>query len=44
MGYAGTGKIILIHTIVSYVRKIFKNNDSVIVAAPTRAAAHNVGG
>ena len=44
MGCAGTGKSVLINTVVAYIRRIFQNNNSVIVAAPTRAAAHNVGG
>ena len=44
MGYAGIGKSVLINTIVACIRKIFQDNDSVIVAAPTGAAAHNVGG
>jgi len=44
VGCAGTGKSVLINTVVGYIRKIFQNNNSVIVAAPTGAAAHNVGG
>jgi hypothetical protein len=44
VGCAGTGKSILINTVVGYIRKIFQDNNSVIVAAPTGAAAHNVGG
>ena len=44
MGCAGTGKSVLINTIVACIRKIFQDNDSIIVAAPTGAAAHNVGG
>jgi len=44
MGCVGTGKSVLINTIVACIRKIFQDNDSVIVAAPTGAAAHNVGG
>jgi phage gpG-like protein len=34
----------LIKTIVAQIRTIFKNNNSVLVTAPTGAAAHNVGG
>jgi predicted GTPase len=44
VGCAGTGKSVLINTVVGYIRKIFQDNNSVIVAAPTGAAAHNVGG
>jgi phage gpG-like protein len=44
MGCAGTGKSVLISTIVACIRKIFQDNNSVIGAAPTGAAAHNVGG
>jgi ATP-dependent DNA helicase PIF1 len=43
MGCAGTGKSVLINTVVAYIRRIQKNY-SFIVAAPTGAAAHNVGG
>ena len=44
MGCGGTGKSVLITTVVSYIRKIFQRNNSVLVTAPTGAAAHNVGG
>ena len=44
VGCAGTGKSVLINTVVGYIRKIFQNNNSVIVAVPTGAAAHDVGG
>jgi len=38
VGCAGTGKSVLINTVVGYIRKIFQDNNSVIVAAPTGAA------
>jgi len=44
LGCAGTGKSVLINTVVGYIRKIFQINNSVLIAAPTGAAAHNVGG
>jgi hypothetical protein len=44
MGCGGTGKSVLINTVVSYIRKIFQSNNSVLVTAPTGVAAHNVGG
>jgi len=44
LGCGGTGKSLLIKTIVAQIRTIFKNNNSVLVTAPTGAAAHNVGG
>jgi nicotinamide riboside kinase len=44
MGCAGTGKSVLINTVVAYIRRMFQKNYSFIVAAPTGAAAHNVGG
>ena len=44
IGCAGTGKSVLINTLVACIRRMFKKNDSVLVAAPTGAAAHNIGG
>ncbi len=44
MGCGGTGKSVLINTLVSCIRKIFNDNNSVFVTAPTAAAAFNVGG
>ena len=44
MGQGGTGKSRLINTLVSVIRTMFENNDSVHVAAPTGAAAFSVGG
>jgi ATP-dependent DNA helicase PIF1 len=44
MGCGGTGKSVLINIVVGYIRKIFQSNNSVLVTAPTGAAAHNVGG
>ena len=44
MGCVGTGKSVLINTLVTCIRKIFDNNGSVFVTAPTGAAAYNVGG
>jgi hypothetical protein len=44
IGAAGTGKSVLINTLVSVLRKMFDDNDVVQVAAPTGTAAFNVGG
>jgi hypothetical protein len=44
LGCGGTGKSVLINTVVACIRKIFSNNNSVIVAALTGAAAYNAGG
>jgi len=44
IGCAGTGKSVLINTVVGCIQKMFQDNNSVVVAAPTGAAAHNVGG
>jgi len=44
IGCAGAGKSVLINTVVGYIRKMFQDNNSVVVAAPTGAAAHNDGG
>jgi len=44
MGCGGTGKSVLINTLVACIRKIFNDNDTVFVTAPTGAAAYNVGG
>jgi len=44
IGCAGAGKSVLINTVVGYIRKMFQDNNSVVVAEPTGAAAHNVGG
>ena len=43
-GAAGTGKSVLINTIVTVIRKLFMNNDAVHVMAPTGAAMFNVFG
>ena len=44
MGCGGTGKSVLINTLVTCIRTIFQDNNSVFVTAPTGAAAYNVGG
>jgi hypothetical protein len=44
VGAAGTGKSVLINTLVTVLRKMFSINDVVQVAAPTGCAAFNVGG
>jgi hypothetical protein len=44
MGCGGTGKSVLINTLVACIRKIFNDNDTVFVTAPTGAAAYNVRG
>ncbi len=40
---AGSGKCVLINTLVGCIRKMF-NYNSVLLTAPTGAAAYNVGG
>jgi predicted GTPase len=42
MGATGTGKSYIINTIVSYLRRMFGDNDVVQVLAPTGIAAFNV--
>ena len=44
LGCGGTGKSVLINTLVGCIRSIFQDNNSVFVTAPTGAAAYNVGG
>lgn len=43
-GPGGTGKTVVINTIVTLMRKLFNNNDVVKVCAPTGTAAFNAGG
>lgn len=43
-GAGGSGKSVLINTIVTVLREIFDDNDVVRVLAPTGVAAFNVGG
>ena len=43
-GPAGTGKTIVINTIVALIRTLFQDNDVVQVCAPTGTAAFNAGG
>jgi predicted GTPase len=44
MGAVGTGKSVLINTLVTVLRVMFNDNDVVHVAAPTGTAAFNVAG
>jgi hypothetical protein len=44
MGCGGTGKSFIINTIISIVQTVTKLNDSILVGAPTGAAAFNVQG
>jgi hypothetical protein len=44
LGCVGTGKSVLINTILSCIRKIFQCSSSIFVAAPTGCTAYNVGG
>lgn len=44
LGEAGTGKSYVINTITTIMRKLTQCNDTVLVAAPSGAAAFNVGG
>ena len=43
-GPAGTGKTLVINTIVTVIRNLFNENDVVQVCAPTGTAAFNTGG
>ena len=43
-GFGGSGKSMVMNTIVSYMRKMFQYNDVIKIAAPTGTAAFNVGG
>lgn len=43
-GVAGTGKTVLIHTLVTAIRRMFGHDDSVHVVSPTGASANNAGG
>ena len=43
-GAGGTGKSVIINTLVTLLRKMFKCNGVIKVAAPTGVAAFNVGG
>lgn len=43
-GPGGSGKSVLINTIVTIIRKMFQSNDAVKILAPTGCAAANVGG
>ena len=44
MGAGGTGKSHIINTLVATVRHYTQANESIMVTAPTGAAAYNVGG
>jgi len=44
MGMAGSGKTVLVKTLISTVRKMFGFRRSALVCAPTGAAAFNAGG
>ena len=43
-GPGGTGKSVLINTLVCLIRSIFNNNNTLDVLGPTGVAAYNVGG
>jgi len=43
-GPGGSGKSVVINTLVSVIRKIFQRDDIIRVSAPTGTAAFNVGG
>ena len=43
-GQAGSGKSVLIKTLVSILRKMFRRNDCCYVCAPTGSAAYQAGG
>jgi hypothetical protein len=44
MGCGGTGKSFIINTIISIVRNMMQQNDTIQVGAPTGATAFNVQG
>lgn len=44
MGMAGSGKTVMVKTLITAVRRIFQSRRSALVGAPTGAAAHNSGG
>ena len=44
VGAGGTGKSHIINTLVATVRRYTQTNESIMVTAPTGAAAYNVGG
>ena len=44
VGCGGTGKLFIINTLISLVRKVTSLNDEVKVAALTGGAAYNIGG
>ena len=44
MGCGGTGKSYIINTILTIVRKLTKRNATILVGAPSGAAAYNVQG
>ena len=43
-GAGGTGKSVLIKTLITTARRMFKRNDVAFVGAPTGSAGHNAGG
>jgi GTPase SAR1 family protein len=43
-GVAGSGKSTFIHTLVTAIRRLFQNEDSVAVCGPTGSAAFSAGG
>jgi hypothetical protein len=44
LGCRGTGKSVLINTLIRYIKKKFEDNNSIFVTAPTRADAYNIEG
>ena len=44
MGAAGTGKSVLIKTLITTIRRMFNKNDVALVGAPTGCAGYNAGG
>lgn len=44
MGMAGSGKTVLVKTLITTIRQIFQSRRAALVGAPTGAAAHNSGG
>ena len=43
-GQGGSGKTTLIRTLLTYVRRMFNNNNTAMVAAPTGASSYVGGG
>ena len=43
-GAGGTGKSVLIKTLITTARRMFQSNEVAFIRAPTSSASHNAGG